>query len=461
MRVVRGQEVGQGARMPILTPTDFSDTARQAADVAAALAAKRGATVRLIHSVSPWIASSEAAAAVALDEVASQQLEAEADRLRAAGASVEPVVRRGTAGGEVIAAVGEGSIEAIVLGSGDPAAGHHFGGSVAERVAEAAPVPTLVVRRAAPLQAWLAGKSALRVLCAVDFSRTSNAALAVLKSWADLGALEIEAVHFARPDDVGTPGDGVFSDERRTAIQRDVWQRLRDRFGDGRRMTIHVLPDDGHAPEAMARLAAESGADLLVIGTRQAHGLKRLFSTSFSRGVLTHTSANVLCVPLAAAPPETPDVPAFRRILVAASLAAEDTRILRYACHLAEAPGSAVHIVHVCPVPLPSPNPIYIAETGLEAGLEAEQMREAAEARLAALQASAGLPAGASVTTEAVIDSNPGSALSEAAGRFGADVICMGSRGQSRLGAVLLGSVAQAVIAQAHRPVLVVPPPRE
>ena len=42
-----------------------------------------------------------------------------------------------------------------------------------------------------------------------------------------------------------------------------------------------------------------------------------------------------------------------------------------------------------------------------------------------------------------------------AAERFGADLICMGSRGRSGLTKVLLGSVAQGVMAQSKRPVLV------
>ena len=84
----------------------------------------------------------------------------------------------------------------------------------------------------------------------------------------------------------------------------------------------------------------------------------------------------------------------------------------------------------------------------------------AAEEKLLGLRpAESDLP-GVAVSVEAVIHADAASALCEAAERFGADVICMGSRGHSRLGVALLGSVAQAVIARAHRPVLVVPPPR-
>ena len=49
----------------------------------------------------------------------------------------------------------------------------------------------------------------------------------------------------------------------------------------------------------------------------------------------------------------------------------------------------------------------------------------------------------------------PAMAICQAAERFGADLICMGSRGRSGLTKVLLGSVAQGVMAQSKRPVLV------
>jgi nucleotide-binding universal stress UspA family protein len=45
--------------------------------------------------------------------------------------------------------------------------------------------------------------------------------------------------------------------------------------------------------------------------------------------------------------------------------------------------------------------------------------------------------------------------------RAGADVICVGTHGGTGRFDTLLGSVAQEVVAKSHRPVLVVPSPRE
>jgi nucleotide-binding universal stress UspA family protein len=444
--------------MSILAPTDFSDIASQAADVAAAIAKKRGIPLRLIHSMSPWIGASELPVTATLDDMAVQQLEAEAARLRARGAEVATTFRHGRPDGEVAAATGEEPVELIVIGSGDPAAGHRLAGSVAGRVAEGVAVPTLVVRRPGPLRVWLGQGAPLRVLCAMDFSVSSDAALTALGRLSDLGTLHLEFVHFARPGEADVTTTGAIPPGQLTGLQRDLWQRAHDVLGDVF-MSVHVVPDDGHAAEALTRLAATVQADLLVVGARQIHGLRRLLAPSFSRGVLARASANVLCVPLAAGAPESVGVPRLRRMVVALDFSPGDARTLSRARGLA-AGVEAMHLLHVCPAPSPVLNPALAAEMYLDNGDHARQARQAADERLQALIQEELPDLAGAVTSEAVIHGDVAAAICDAAERLGADVICMGSHGHSRVGAALLGSVAQSVIARAHRPVLVVPPPR-
>jgi nucleotide-binding universal stress UspA family protein len=59
---------------------------------------------------------------------------------------------------------------------------------------------------------------------------------------------------------------------------------------------------------------------------------------------------------------------------------------------------------------------------------------------------------------EVIEGRDTGQAISQEAERFGADLICIGSHGRSGLSKAFLGSVAQAVIAQSKRPVLVIRP---
>ena len=445
--------------MHILSPSDFSESARRAADVAGALAVRLGGVVRLVHSLSPWIGASEMPVSTALDDLASEQLTAEAERLRAAGVAVDTSLRRGATRPEVAAEAGETDATIIVLGSGDPAAGHHLTGSVAENVAEGVPLPTLVVRRPEPLLAWLKRDEPLRVLCAIDFSVSSDAALAALQRLSGVAPVCIEAVHFARAGEGAAVVEGTLPQGGETALQRDVWQRIHTALGDVA-VTVHLRPHTDHDPESLVRLAEETGADLIVIGTRQVRGLRRLVAPSFSRGVLTHASTNIFCVPKPAGAAVLESPPSFRRVLMAAASAADDARTLRHAVSLARH-GAALHLLHVCPSPSPALDPVHAAEMYLDNGDHKRQALRAAAEHLDALSPAPEELPGVRVTSEAVVHTDAATAICEAAERFAADVICMGSRGRSRLGVALLGSTAQAVIANAHRPVLVVPPPRE
>lgn len=59
---------------------------------------------------------------------------------------------------------------------------------------------------------------------------------------------------------------------------------------------------------------------------------------------------------------------------------------------------------------------------------------------------------------EIVEHPSPAIAIAQAAERFGANLICLSSRGRSRLAKAILGSVAQSVMARSERPVLVIRP---
>jgi nucleotide-binding universal stress UspA family protein len=54
-----------------------------------------------------------------------------------------------------------------------------------------------------------------------------------------------------------------------------------------------------------------------------------------------------------------------------------------------------------------------------------------------------------------VESNNPAEAIAQAAERFNADAICLGSHGRSRLAEKLLDSVDQAVIANSKRPIFI------
>ncbi len=136
---------------PIICGTDFSDNARQAANVAAALAKRLGLPLRLVH-----------ASVIPHSPLTVEHLRNEAQRLQEAGAELTAEVIEGEAD-QVLAQVAQQHAACLLvvasLGSGKPA--RWLLGSVAERTAESSPAPTLLVRDAAPFEAWARGERAL------------------------------------------------------------------------------------------------------------------------------------------------------------------------------------------------------------------------------------------------------------------------------------------------------------
>lgn len=445
--------------MKLLCPTDFSKPAAEAADVAAALAAKQNLALQLVYCAAEWVAAAELPLTDPHDEVAPHHLAAEAKRLAATGTEVKTTVLRGTVNREIAAAAREDT-EMIVMGStGKGAAERWLIGSVAERVAESATVPTLVVRRAEPLLAWLRGDRPLRVLCGVDFTVSADAAIAAVKQLMKLGAIQLEAAYVARAEAAGVDSPlvtGEPSSEEVISLERDVWERLRDALGE-LPMQVHVRSAFGSSPFELVRMADDLEADLVVVGAHQQHGIKRLAGPSFSRGVLHHASTNVLCVPLASYKPEFRPVK-VGRVLVATDFSTDGNEAIRHACGLLPA-GGGLRILHVCGRPSTGIDPLVAARVYFDKSLETSKAVTEAEQRMQGLVPPQLATSGITLTTEAVDHDDVPAAICEAAERFGADVICMASRGHSPVAAALLGSTVQRVIALSHRPVFVVTPP--
>jgi nucleotide-binding universal stress UspA family protein len=72
-------------------------------------------------------------------------------------------------------------------------AGRWLIGNIAERIAETSPVPTLVVRDAAPFAAWARGERPLKVFVGADFTASSDAALRWVAELQQLGPVEVIA----------------------------------------------------------------------------------------------------------------------------------------------------------------------------------------------------------------------------------------------------------------------------
>ena len=160
-------------KAPIVCGTDFSATATEAVDIAAAMARRLETSLVLIHvdELLGALTSNPVVLEAAILQRRSD-LDDEAQRLRELGTRVEEKFLSGSAFDELVTAATKFKAGLVVLG----AVGHGLArrlllGSVAERTAESSPIPTLVVRPGGRLASWIRGRAWVQDSCGIRFFR--------------------------------------------------------------------------------------------------------------------------------------------------------------------------------------------------------------------------------------------------------------------------------------------------
>ncbi len=444
--------------MKIVCGTDFSVYAANAANVAAALAGRSKTTLRLMHGVEP--ASVEFLSKETVDhlrEKLRRKLVAEGNRLRKMGVDVMESLALGRPH-EILANAAQASKADLVVVStiGPVSPSRWLVGSVAEKTAQLSKVPTLVVRDHESLLSWAKGKRTLKVFVGYDFSASADAALHWVASLKQIGVCRTVVTYVSWPPKetwrFGVGGHSSLTENDlvvRTLLERDLKERCAQAFGLGM-PKLRVVSSWGPVEERLIELAKAEAADLIVLGTNQRHGLSRYWLGSVSRGVLHHAPTNVVCVPAAdERDPAADRIPAYRRVLVPTDFSKHGNRAITFACG-AVPRGGEVCLVHVIP-----PVGGFRPEAEVKDGPKAKRKQELM-ARLEALVPEEARSRGIRSRVEIVEHQHPDAAISQAAERFAADLICIGSRGRSGLKKKLLGSVTEALMRRSKRPVLVI-----
>ena len=454
--------------MTIVCGTDFSPNAVQAADAAGAIAGRRHA-LDLAHVADAfWMELSERARAAAVAEIG-DRLRAEADRLRARGVTVREHLLYGAADEMLAAHARQSEASLLVVSSlGRRAPLRWLLGSVAERTAQSAAVPVLIVRDAAPFVAWTEGRRPLRVTVAADFSRSADAALAWITQLRDLGSCEVVVVHASWPPaERRRLGAGVRSTvfendpEIDAVIRRDLERKVERQAGGGE-VRVRIEACLGRVSTHLVGLAGQERADLLVVGMRPSQRGDTLWHGSVSRGVLHAAPMSVACVP--ASPPDAhvpARIPEIRTVLAASDFSDIGDRAVPFAYGLLPQ-GGTVHLVHVVEMAQVNDLGYRHYDTGFP---PTDEQRAAQEPELTA-HLRALIPADAATRgmqshVHIIEGRSAGAAIATAAERLGADLICLGSHGRSGLSAAFTGSATREVIARSGRPVLVVGPTLE
>jgi nucleotide-binding universal stress UspA family protein len=137
----------------------------------------------------------------------------------------------------------------------------------------------------------------------------------------------------------------------------------------------------------------------------------------------------------------------LRRVLVGYDGSAASTRAIRFALGLLDGSPGEVWLVHATHAPR------AVAEPRTEEELRSEP--HAIESTLRSISAASD-PSGHRVHF-LLRDGAPAAVLLAAAREVDADLIVVGTRGLRGAARLMLGSVSEAVIAEAHRPVAIVP----
>lgn len=436
--------------MIIVCGIDFSESAAQAAQIAAAIAQRSGAALRLVHVIAPPGPLTPAETHEGIQQATRDWVGFRASELRDRfEIDVEAISELGSSAAPSLVSIAcHLAADLIVVAS------HEAGkqrawltGSVAERVAQTSPIPVLVVRDAARLQEWTRGERPLRIMVGVDLGQTARAALkwaAALRAIAPCDLLVTQiAWPFGEHVRVGLPSPIPLDrmvPQLEEILLRDLHTWAGELSGPGQ-TTFTVSPAWGRVDVHLATLANQVDPDLMVVGTHQKAALARLWQSSVSRGVLHQVNGNVAVVPLGGTTADEERFPSFRRVLVPTDFSLFANRAIPVAYGLVAA-GGFVHLLHVVTREIP------------DIDLDPRE-------RLGALVPRGAAARGIATELEVVRNEDAATAIWHAAGRLGVDAICMATHGRSGLGQLAMGSQAQEVLRRSRQPVLLVPPDRE
>lgn len=310
-----------------------------------------------------------------------------------------------------------------------------------------------------------------RILVPVDFSSCSKLALQSALRLAEHFDSSVEVMYaYSLPALVPShvaPITGGMSESIATEEARDARDRLqlllRSQGARGKRASPRTV--NGPAADSIIRRAHDLAPDLIVMGTHGRSGLSRMVLGSVASNVLRRSPCAVMTVrqgtDAGKEQAQTTRVAAsensfpLRRILVPVELPGPTKQVLE---RLADSPRASefnISLLHVFE-PLPFPLPKSVSELG-----GVSDYTEVAESRgklflhecaeLARLR-------GLNVTTKSVAGGVVADEILKAAEEHAVDCIALSSHQREGVNRLLLGSIAERVVATAVKPVLVIPP---
>jgi nucleotide-binding universal stress UspA family protein len=295
----------------ILCPIDFSDFSRHALDHAIAIAHRYDARVTALQVFVLAVEGALFTGAAGLqpftlNDANREQLLA---RMRAfvegeAGnpTTVDVIVRESNdVASQILHGAEELGADLLVIGThGRSGFDRLILGSVTEKILRKAPCPVLTIPRRSPDAVPIGAAPYRRILCGVDFSECSLAAVSYAADFARRGAEWLGVVHAIEVPPASFEGANEYA---LAVLQSELEEDAKTRFaqllpgldggGQFRKESIIVK---GKSYREILRIARERGADLIVLGVQGRGALDRMLFGSTTNHVIRQAACPVLTI---------------------------------------------------------------------------------------------------------------------------------------------------------------------
>jgi len=254
----------------VLFATDFSSAAGVAIPYAAALVKRYGAKLHILH-VRPAVVNPMAPPATwpALEKAATMEADQQRRELRTRFAGIEPeiLIKEGDLWSNLAAEIEQRNIDLVVIGTrGRSGIRKLLLGSSAEEIFRRVSCPVLTV--GPHIQAkQIPSAEFTHILFATDFGPESTAAAPYAVSLAKECDAYLTLLHVIAEPKVG---DLVDSSEVRASSERLLRNLIP---ADEPWCTPAYVVETGIVAEKILDIASRRGADLIVLGVRQPHGI--------------------------------------------------------------------------------------------------------------------------------------------------------------------------------------------
>lgn len=279
----------------ILLPTDGSEAADRALDLAVAVAEAHGAELDVLYVADtnqPSLARIQGDVRDVLEGRGEEVVQSAADRARAAGVDAETAVIQGGPARTVLEYVEDRAVDLVVMGArGERDVEQLFLGSVTERVVRSSPVPVLVVPpdsdRSYPPE---------RVLVGTDGSDGSDAALGEAVDLATAAGAALHVVTVLESSLLGIDVRSASAAEERERRDAELLAAAREQAEDAGVATVETAVEEGGVVESLNGYAADHDVDLVVVGTHGRTGIDRRLLGSVTEDLLRTADVPVLSV---------------------------------------------------------------------------------------------------------------------------------------------------------------------